>query len=936
MNNFLSLRYFPTVLFLFFALGIFSVAFKQAGPNSISSVPPGMDTEQNRFTRVVLAQKLEEPMQFEILKDGRVLFAERKGKLKLYTPSTGKVTVVAEIPVSTKYKSVEGVVTEAEDGLQGVILDPNYDQNHWIYLYYSEAGSKARNIVVRYDWVGDKLIESSKKVLFEVAVQREECCHVGGGMLFDKQNNLYLSTGDNTFSRSSSGFTPIDERPGAYPRDAQKSSGNTNDLRGKILRIHPEPDGTYTIPEGNLFPKGTPKTRPEIYTMGNRNPWRLAIDSKTGWLYWGEVGPDGFNDTIGTEYSRGYKAHDEFNIAKKAGNYGWPYFQANNKPYWYYDFATGKSGAMFDSNHPVNHSPNNTGLVDLPPAQPAMIWYPYIVSDEFPELGSGSRSATGGPIYHRSDFKNPKRPFPAYYEGKWFVTDWARGWIVAITLGEDGKYKSMERFLPNEMFRGPIDMDFGPDGDLYVLEYGNGYFADNPEAQLVRIEFNGGNRKPVVQASADKKGGAVPFKVQLFSTGTQDFDRDQLSYQWKVTSKNGTSRIFNQANPVVTITTPGVYTAMLTVTDAKGAKNSKAVQITAGNEPPVVNFDFKGSNKSFYFPGKKIDYAVNVTDKEDGSLSNGKITPAQVAVTIDYLSEGYDQTVIASNQRGVDASVRFATATNLIGKSDCKACHNIDKKSLGPAFMQVALKYKGDKGVEDRLAKKIISGGSGVWGDAAMPAHPAFSTNDASTIVKYILSLGEKQTIQSRPVKGSYVLDTAAKTGAKGSLIFRAAYRDKGTKTALAQTAEDVVVLRNPIVPVATVDKAENIEFAPGRARAMAKGAASYIGLSKIDLTNIDTIEFAAGAFGAMGPALGGTIEIHADSPSGKMIGKTTQITPPQPGEGGRRGGRGSRVKANLTEARGVHDLYFVMLNPKAKNTDVTLSVSDIKFDEKR
>ena len=79
----------------------------------------------------------------------------------------------------------------------------------------------------------------------------------------------------------------------------------------------------------------------------------------------------------------------------------------------------------------------------------------------------------------------------------------------------------MERFLPKEIFRGPIDMDFGPDGDLYVLEYGNGYFSDNPEAQLIKIEYNGGNRKPVVQAAADKKGGAVPFKVQLSSNGTR-------------------------------------------------------------------------------------------------------------------------------------------------------------------------------------------------------------------------------------------------------------------------------------------------------------------------------------------------------------------------------------------------------------------------------
>ena len=76
-----------------------------------------------------------------------------------------------------------------------------------------------------------------------------------------------------------------------------------------------------------------------------------------------------------------------------------------------------------------------------------------------------------------------------------------------------------------------------------------------------------------------------------------------------------------------------------------------------------------------HIPGKKINYAVSVNDKEDGSLANGKIPASQVAVSIDYLAEGYDQAVTASSQRSVDASVRFAAAKNLINKSDCRACH---------------------------------------------------------------------------------------------------------------------------------------------------------------------------------------------------------------------------------------------------------------------
>ncbi|MEJ7738150.1 MAG: PQQ-dependent sugar dehydrogenase [Chitinophagaceae bacterium] len=915
-----------TFLLILLAAGLFSLSFKNTGSRSYNIARTNIDTEQNRFTKSVLAQKLEEPMQFEIFNDGRILFAERKGKLKLYSPATGKVKTIAQIPVSTKYISKEGVVTEAEDGLQGVIADPDFERNHWLYLYYSKAGNESVNILVRYDFRDERLVENSKKLVMEVPVQRQECCHVGGGMLFDAHGNLFLTTGDNTFSRSSSGFTPIDERPGASPRDAQKSSGNTNDLRGKILRIHPEPDGTYTIPEGNLFPKGTPKTRPEIYTMGNRNPWRLTIDSKTGWLYWGEVGPDGFNDTVG----RGPKAYDEFNQARQAANYGWPYFVADNKAYWDYDFATGKSGEKFDPAHPVNHSPNNTGLNDLPPTQPAMIWYPYIVSEEFPVLGSGSRSATGGPIYHRSDFKNPKRPFPEYYEGKWFVTDWARGWIIAITIDENGKYKSMERFLPGETFRGPIDMDFGPDGDLYVLEYGNGYFADNPEAQLVKIEYNAGNRKPVVQASADKKGGSVPFKLQLSSAGTEDYDKDELNYEWRLTSKNSQPKIFKEADPLVTLTTPGVYTATLTVTDAKGARNSKAVQVTAGNEPPVVNFNFKGNNRSFFYPDRNVPYSVEVSDKEDGSLANKKITPSQVAVSIDYLSEGYDLTVIASNQRSVDASVRFASGRNLINKSDCKACHNINTKSLGPSFNEIARKYKKSAGATDRLAKKIISGGSGVWGDAAMPAHPSIAMNDAVAIVKYIMNLSEKQVIPSRPVQGNYITKIPATESDKGSFIFRAAYTDRGTKTAPAQSSEDIVVLRNPVIPVAHVDKFQSVEFDPGRKRGTAKGSGSYLGLNKIDFRGINQIEFAASAFGGMSPAKGGKIEVRLDTPAGKLVG-SAEVLPPQPGSG-RSGSRGARVKTDIEEVSGSHDVYFVFVNDAAGSTDALLYISDIKF----
>ncbi|MFD2872774.1 PQQ-dependent sugar dehydrogenase [Mucilaginibacter ximonensis] len=852
--------------------------------------------DDNRFTKVVLAQDVQEPMQFQVLKDGKVIYAERKGKLKLYDPVTQKTSVIHEFAVSTKYVSQTGEVSEAEDGLQGVILDPDFEKNHWIYIYMSPAGNDPKNSLDRYTWDGKGPLNiSTRKHLLDVVVQRYECCHVGGGMTFDKKGNLYLTTGDNTFSRASDGFSPLDERPGMSAEDSQKGASNTNDLRGKILRIHPEPNGGYSIPKGNLFPPGTPKTRPEIYTMGNRNPWRPTIDSKTGWLYWGEVGPDGSEDDF---KNRGPQSYDEFNQAKKPGFYGWPYFVADNLAYNHYNFETKKSGEWFNAAHPKNTSPNNTGLVDLPPATPAFIYYSKQQSTKFPLLESGGDSAVGGPIFHADDFIGAPRPFPSYYEGKWFITDWVRGWINVVSIDKDGNYAGMERFLPNFKLRGPIDMKFGPSGDLYVLEYGNGYFKDNPEAELIRIEYNGGNRKPEVQASVDKTAGAAPMTVKLSSKGTKDADGDKLAYSWKISRNGAPFKTIAQANPTVKLNMPGVYKALLTVTDVHGAKNSKTVQINAGNETPVVKFNITGGNSSFFFPGKTIQYSVSVNDKEDGSLANKRIPASRVSVSANYLSEGYNMTAIASKQGAVDANAEYAAGMALIAKNDCKACHSVTEKVLGPAFTQVAIKYKGDPGAPDRLAKKIISGGSGNWGDAMMPAHPALADGDAKAIVKYVLSLAyPKPTAKSLPVSGSYTTSIPATTkNADGSFILRAAYTDRGARGLPAQTGENTVILHAPVMPVKAVTEFHDITFNGDSTVASAKADGAWMRFSHIDLTGIKQI-----VLGTRGNSeVAGTVEIHAGSPQGKLLAKYAGTYGPD------------KVKAVLPPGVGITDLYFV------------------------
>src|SRR5690606_30960530 len=357
-------------------------------------------------------------------------------------------------------------------------IDPKFKENKWMYLFYSPpstAKDTAQHLSrFKYDDIKDTLLLNTEQVILTVPVKRTGCCHTGGSIEWDKDGLLYLSTGDDTNPFDSNGFSPSDSRPGREGWNAMATSSNTNDLRGKILRIKVREDGGYDIPEGNLFPDTqNGKARPEIYVMGNRNPYRISVDKHTGFLYWGEVGPDAGED----KDDRGPRGYDEVNQARKAGYFGWPLFVGANFAYNKYDFETKVSGPKFDPLKPVNDSQHNTGLTALPPAQPAFIYYPYAESPEFgPIVGKGGRNAMAGPVFYSEDYDNSNVKFPGYYHGKFFAYDWIRDMINIVTMTPEGDFSGMERFMPNAKFDHPIDMQFAKDGSLYILEYGKNWF----------------------------------------------------------------------------------------------------------------------------------------------------------------------------------------------------------------------------------------------------------------------------------------------------------------------------------------------------------------------------------------------------------------------------------------------------------------------------
>ena len=433
----------------------------------------------------------------------------------------------------------------------------------------------------------------------------------------------------------------------------------------------------------------------------------------------------------------------------------------------------------------------------------------------------------------------------------------------------------MERFLPDMKLNGPIDMKFGPDGDLYVLEYGNAYFKDNPEAELIRIEYNSGNRKPLVEASVNKTAGALPLQITLSSFGTKDYDEDEaLQYEWVITKNKLAYKTLKEANPSITLTSAGTYQATLTVTDKLGEKNAKSVEIVAGNEPPVVKFKITKGNSTFFFPGKSVHYNVSVSDREDGSLANGKIRPSQVSVSTDYLSEGFNLTRIAQRQISIDASAQYATAIYQINNRDCKACHAINEKVLGPSFKDVSKRYKNDPSALASLSKKIINGGSGNWGDAYMPAHTAMQESDVRGIVKYILSLADTpKSAKTLPVKGT-VTTIVPKASSEGTFIFRAAYTDRGANSAPSQSSQITVILRNPLLPVSHANQTHKLSFNDDSTSALINESGAFLKFERIDLTNIKKI-IILGVPDQNGNILhSGNIEVRANAVNGIFLGK--------------------------------------------------------------
>lgn len=833
--------------------------------------------EENRFSKTSLSSgQFTEPTEMTILPNLDVLVAQRRGEILHFDTETQELKEVAKLDVYWK-TDVQGV--NAEEGLMGIQKDPNFAKNGFVFAFYAPSGNDEINRLSRFTFKNNIWDLSSEKVILEFYSQRNICCHTGGSIAFDKDGLLYLSTGDNStpFNQNDSkfilnGYAPLDPREGRKQWDARRTSGNSNDLRGKIIRIKVKEDGSYEIPAGNLYPVGMADTKPEIFVQGNRNPYRISVDPKNSFLYWGEVGPDARADSLNQRGPRGY---DEVNQARKAGNFGWPYFVGNNYAYTEYDYDNGTSGITFDPAMPINNSPHNTGLKELPAAQPAFIYYPYDASPEFPQLLTGGRNAMAGPVYY-PDLYTAKTKFPDYYEGKLFIYDWIRGWIKAVTMKENGDFDKMEPFMPNTKFNALIDMEMGSDGRMYILEYGNGWFSKNADASLSRIDFNGGNRPPVVtKIEVDRTSGKSPLVVKLQATAS-DPENDIISYLWDL--GNGETVQTAESNLTHTFNAIGEYEIKVTATDPAGLSGtSTSVSVYAGNIAPVVTIGIKG-NQSFYFPGKKVAYEITVTDQDHPDAANDF---GPLYASADYL-EGLDR---AEANMGHKIMSDAMTGKALVSSLTCKTCHKETEKSIGPTYKDVAQKYR----ERDRayLINKIKVGGGGVWGETVMPANPGLKDSELNSLVSYILSLRGDGVKPSLPPTGTVDPTVGKAISANGVLVISATYTDKGGENIKPLVGSSSKMLANSTIDLGRVSDLKGygkMNYNGANLLTIPKETAHFA-IPNIDMTDIASLSLMTASIAPISEEV--HFEIRLDSPTGTLIGETTFKQAPQTPTGG-------------------------------------------------
>jgi len=386
-------------------------------PQGEPIAPPGFAVE-------TVAGGLRAPSAFVFAPHGRIFILER-GSVDGAPSNQAAVRIVKRGRLQPEPALTLDVCGDAERGLLGIALDPDFAHNGRLFLYYTRRAAKGaacsfqeldgpRNRVSRFEMRGDRIDPKSERVLIDT-IPSMTGLHNGGDLQFDRNGNLFISVGDNDLPAS--------------------PAGATGSLLGKILRVRPDPgdSGEYSIPDDNPFAKAVgahrcgreePSTTPtqtscaEVYAYGLRNPYRITLEPSSGELYAFDVGGNSW---------------EEIDRIVAGGHYGYREFEG----------------------------PCPRGVICSPPHQPTGLVDPIFAYHHVNHASGFDSCVVGGAFYGGGRY-------PREYKGDLFYGDFVRGWIRRLTLGADRKWIDRP-FAAN--LGGLVDIGLGPDGSIYYVEY---------------------------------------------------------------------------------------------------------------------------------------------------------------------------------------------------------------------------------------------------------------------------------------------------------------------------------------------------------------------------------------------------------------------------------------------------------------------------------
>ncbi len=574
-----------------------------------AGLPPG-------FQDSMVLSGLVAPTAVRFSPDGRVFVAEKRGVVKVFDSLTDTTPeVFADLRTN--------VHNYADRGLLGLALDPGFPAKPYVYVLYTfdhvlgsaaapprwgapgvdsdpcpnPLGGPAQCVVSgrlsRLTAAGNT-VTGPEKVLVEDWCQQYSS-HSVGALAFGADGALYASGGDGaSFSFADYGqvgnpcgdpgglvggiLVPPTAEGGALRSQDLRTAGDPVGLNGSVIRVDPATGAG--LPDNPFAARGSVDANARrVVAYGMRNPFRMAVRPGTSQIWVGDVG---------------WNLYEELNRIDDPAdgiveNFGWPCYEG--------------VGAQ-----PAYRAATLNICRDLY-AQPAAVTAPVFAYKHGVPVAPGESCGAGGSSISGVAFgPSAGGSYPAEYAGALYFADFPRHCIWAMLRGGDGDPDPTRVRTVVDGGVNPVDLQIGPGGDLFYVDiYGS----------VHRIRYFPANQPPIAAATASPPSGLTPLTVSFDGRGSRDPDPgDTLTYAWDL---DGDGNFDNGTTPTVryTYTRAGTYTAVLRVTDSRGASDTARVVVTAGNTPPTVTMT---TTTGRWKVGDVITFSARGVDLQDGVL----------------------------------------------------------------------------------------------------------------------------------------------------------------------------------------------------------------------------------------------------------------------------------------------------------------------------